>query len=100
MYRFKATVWDGLAFPARNRAKFQGKCNLKVTDAVTGEERVDLSHGNLRCLWDVVDNGEPGRTDTYSLTVHNSNGTAVVHRVSGSLEGGNIQVHSGKTSGN
>lgn len=41
---------------------------------------------------DVADNGEPGRNDTFALTVTDSSG-ATVYGASGALVGGNIQLH-------
>jgi hypothetical protein len=92
VYRFKSNAWDGLGFPSTNRATFQGKCNLTVSDAITGSLLTSLGRGNLKCQWDVVDNGEPGVTDTYSLTVRSGDGTELIHQASGVLKGGNIQV--------
>jgi Big-like domain-containing protein len=92
IYRFKSNSWDGLGFPSTSRATFQGKCNLTVSDAATGTVIDSLGRGNLKCQWDVTDNGEPGSSDIYSVVVRSPDGTQVVHQASGVLKGGNIQV--------
>ena len=48
---------------------------------------VDSSAGGTTFVIKVVDNGEPGTTDTFSIT------TASGYSASGTLAGGNIQVH-------
>ena len=70
--------------------KGTGVTEYVVVDAVTrhieGTAEID-GQGGFTYQVDVSDNGEPGRNDTFSLTLSNG------YRASGRLEGGNIQLH-------
>jgi hypothetical protein len=65
-------------FGEGNTRVIQGKAEVNGKDGHTYEVRV-------------TDNGEPGRNDTFSITVSLSG--SVVYAASGPLEGGNIQLH-------
>jgi hypothetical protein len=72
------------------KVKGTGVTAYRVVDDVTrhieGTAEVD-GQGGATYSVDVSDRGEPGRNDTFSLTLSNGYGA------SGSLEGGNIQLH-------
>ncbi len=57
-----------------------------VTRVIEGTARVN-GHGSFTYKVVVVDNGEPGRNDSFSLDVSNG------YSASGTLRGGNIQIH-------
>ncbi len=57
-----------------------------VTRLIEGTARVN-GHGSFTYQVVVVDNGEPGRNDSFSLSLSNG------YSASGTLKGGNIQIH-------
>jgi hypothetical protein len=57
-----------------------------VTRHIEGTARIN-GHSGFTYTADVVDNGEPGRNDTFSLSLSNG------YTASGKLMGGNIQLH-------
>jgi hypothetical protein len=72
------------------KVKGTGVTAYTVVDAKTrhieGTAEIDGKHGYTYKV-DVVDNGEPGSDDTFSLTLSNG------YSASGKLAGGNIQLH-------
>jgi hypothetical protein len=62
-----------------------------VTRHIEGTARVNGQRGFTYQV-DVSDNGEPGRNDVFAIRVLNASG-ALVYSASGTLRGGNIQLH-------
>ena len=56
-----------------------------TTRHIEGTADIDGTPGTYRA--DVADNGEPGRSDTFSLMLSNG------YSANGVLSGGNIQLH-------
>lgn len=77
------------------KIKSTGVTGYSALDAVTrriaGTARMNGQRGFTYQV-DVSDNGGPGRNDVFALTVWNAAG-AVVYSASGTLKGGNIQLH-------
>jgi hypothetical protein len=71
------------------KVKGTGVTAYVVVDSVTrhieGTAEIDGRTGSYQV--DVADNGEPGRNDTFSLSLSNG------YHAFGSLVGGNIQLH-------
>ncbi len=88
------SFWGQLSFNdhAKNgvRVKSTSVTSYLVIDAVTrqieGVAKVN-GQGSFTYKVIVVDNGEPGRNDVFSLELSNG------YQVSGTLSGGNIQIH-------
>ena len=51
------------------------------------EGNADVNGQSLTYMVDVADNGEPGRSDTFAITLSNG------YSAGGTLSGGNIQLH-------
>jgi hypothetical protein len=62
-----------------------------VTRRIEGTARLN-GKGGFTYQVDVSDNGEPGRNDVFALRLWNAAG-ALVYSASGTLRGGNIQLH-------
>jgi len=71
------------------KVKGTGVTAYVVVDSVTRhiEGTADINGQSGSYQVDVADNGEPGRNDTFSLTLSNG------YHASGTLNGGNIQLH-------
>lgn len=102
-YVIKSNSWTGggITFPASNTVSFSAKANVTVIDRATGLAVTGLGGGNYTFRVDATDNGAPGSTDTYAITVYAPNGV-LFHQAgtTGSqlgLGGGNVTVHSTAT---
>lgn len=77
------------------KVKGTGVTAYIVLDAVTrrieGTAKVNGDRGFTYQV-DVSDNGEPGRNDGFAISLWNASG-ALVYSASGTLRGGNIQLH-------
>jgi len=62
-----------------------------VTRRIEGTARMN-GQGGFTYRVDVSDNGEPGRNDVFAISLWNASG-ALVYSASGTLRGGNIQLH-------
>jgi hypothetical protein len=101
-YVIKSNSWQGggLSFGS-NTASFSGKCNVTVIDRSTGLAVSGLGGGGYTYRVDVTDNGSPGSSDSYAISVYTAGG--VLYHQSGTtsaqrvLGGGNIVVHSTNT---
>jgi hypothetical protein len=88
--------WGQLSFNDHNgvRVKSRKVTAYIVLDPVTrlieGTAKVN-GKGSFTYKVIVVDNGEPGRNDSFSLEVSNDSGYS--YSTSGTLKGGNIQLH-------
>src|SRR5439155_1964590 len=86
--------WGHLSYidhgPDGARVKGTGVTSYVVVNATTrhieGNAQVNGTDGFTYTV-DVVDNGEPGRNDSFALTLSNG------YRASGTLAGGTIQLH-------
>ena len=86
--------WGHLTYidhgPNGLKVKGTGVTGYKVTGLlsrrITGTAEVD-GVGGVTYTVDVTDNGEPGRADTFTIELSNG------YRASGTLAGGNIQLH-------
>jgi hypothetical protein len=77
--KVKATSVDSYTFVNENSRR------------ITGQAQVNGKQGeSLRYEVTVADNGEPGRADTFALSLANG------YSASGTLDGGNIQLHKPK----
>ena len=86
--------WGELSFNDHGKkgvkVKKQKVTAYTIVDAVTRqiEGIAEINgHGSFTYKVVVVDNGEPGRNDSFSLQLSNG------YSISGTLEGGNIQLH-------
>jgi hypothetical protein len=98
-YVVKSNSWQGggLSF-GTNTASFSGKATLTVINRATGQ--VISSVGNYTFRVDTTDNGSPGTTDKYAISVYAPNGT-LYHQAGTvaseiTIAGGNIVVHTTK----
>jgi len=99
-YVIKSNSWNGggITFPASNTVSFSAKANVTVIDRSTGLAVPGLGGGNYTFKVDSTDNGAPGSTDKYAITVYAPNG--VLYHQAGTtgsqlvLGGGNVTVHS------
>jgi hypothetical protein len=102
-YIVKSNAWTGgaLAFPTTTTAGFSGKANVTVINPATGLAVTGLGGGNYSYRVDATDNGSPGTTDKYTLSIYTP--TGVLYHQAGTtasqitLGGGNIVVHSTTT---
>jgi hypothetical protein len=102
-YIVKSNAWTGgaLAFPTTTTAGFSGKANVTVINPATGLAVTGLGGGNYSYRVDATDNGLPGTTDKYTLSIYTP--TGVLYHQAGTtasqitLGGGNIVVHSTTT---
>jgi hypothetical protein len=62
-----------------------------VTRRIEGTAKVNGKAGFTYRV-DVTDNGEPGKKDRFAISIWNASG-ALIYRASGTLGGGNIQLH-------
>jgi hypothetical protein len=82
-------------------AGFSGKANVTVINPATGLAVTGLGGGNYSYRVDATDNGSPGTTDKYTLSIYTP--TGVLYHQAGTtasqitLGGGNIVVHSTTT---
>jgi hypothetical protein len=91
----QGAFWGHLTYidhgPGGPRVKGTGVTAYRVVDATTrhieGTAQVNGQDGFTYQV-DVVDNGEPGRNDSFSLQLSSSG-----YRAAGTLAGGNIQLH-------
>jgi hypothetical protein len=88
--------WGQLSFNDHNGVKVKSTSvtAYKVIDLVTRQiEGIAKVNGKGSFTYTVVvaDNGERGRNDSFSLELSNSNGYS--YSASGTLKGGNIQLH-------
>jgi hypothetical protein len=106
-YVIKSNSWQGggLSFgpssSTSNSASFSGKCNVAVIDRATGLAVTGLGGGNYTFRVDTTDNGAPGSSDTYGISVYSPTGS-LFHQAGTTasqlvLGGGNITVHSTAT---
>jgi hypothetical protein len=98
-YVVTSNSWPGgvLAFPSLTTSGFNGKANVTVINPATGLAVTGLGGGNYTFRVDVTDNGSPGSTDKYALSVYTPTG-ALYHQSGTALSqitlgGGNIVVH-------
>jgi hypothetical protein len=99
-YQVKSTSWQGggLSFIGTTGASFGGKCRVAVTNPATGLSVGGFGNGTYRV--EVTDNGEPGKSDKYAVTIIDPNGFLYHQAGPGTpatqltIGGGNIVVHS------
>ncbi len=101
VYQIKANVMTSLAVQTSSvggKATFNGKANIKDITNPLSSFTVD---GNATLQVKMIDNGQPGNTDSIAITVWNKNGglwyssnwnsTTTIKQV---LDGGNLNVNS------
>jgi hypothetical protein len=98
-YVIKSNSWQGggLAF-GTNTVSFSAKANVTVINRATGLAVSGLGGGNYTFRVDATDNGSPGSSDSYAISVYAPNGS-LFHQAgtTGSqlvLGGGNVTIHS------
>lgn len=80
LYNFKSSELDWVYAPDLREGYFSGWCSIN-------------GNGSFRFFVHVVDNGEPGTSDTLEFNVYNSVTGALVYSYGRTLSQGNIQVH-------